>query len=600
MKKNKLILLSTLAITLLSSCNGGGGGGRAGKTQISIYNFSGGVGGAWLDSAIAEFSELHAETEFEEGKKGVYISYWGNTHSAGALGTMKSSGDAIFFTEKGSTPYTLANQETLYNLNDLFASKADESENRTIEDKIDDDYLSALKGADGNYYALPHYEWYSGLTYDITAFDNDGVNSYYFAAPEETNIYEFEAKKTVGKKTYNFGTGRFLVDDLGKKSCGNDGLYGTEDDGLPSSVEEFLILCTYLDSQGLAPLAVAGNHRDYSAYLLQGFLSSLLGSSGIHDFYDFDGSVKVVKKNSQGKIQFVEGEELFSEGSGIPAPQVETVQVTEETGYLMRETYERYYLAGLMNILVDCDFFTDKSVNSSATNFQTQEGFIMSRPKATAAMLIEGNYWYNEAKNQGYFESYKKAKGYERNIGWMSLPTKLTGSVEEDKSGIGYKSTLIDTAYSYCFVNKSALTRKEKTEGYRTAVLEFVKFLYTDRQLENFSRITGTAKAALDYNVTSDFVFDELSTFQKQVLTLKKNNGVAYSKAVNETFKAKQLEFQFGIEAPIWKCKVGGTTYNEYITAFRDPNNPNVTPADVMEGSFISPDIWMSSYYKGN
>ena len=248
-------------------------------------------------------------------------------------------------------------------------------------------------------------------------------------------------------------------------------------------------------------------------------------------------------------------------------------------------------------MLVDCEFFTDKSVNSSATNFQTQEGFIFGRTKYEAAMLIEGNYWYNEAANQNYFSNFKKTKGHDRELGWMSLPTKLEGTVEEDLTGVGYQSSLIDTSYSYCFVNKNAMNKN--SEGYRNAVMDFIKFLYTDNQLESFTKITGTAKAAIDYDFTNDDVFDSLSGFQKQILTLKKNNGVAYATAVNETFKNRQLEFQFGIEAPIWSATVNNISYKDYISAFKDPNNASITVEDVVAGSFITPDVWMNAYYKG-
>ena len=159
---------------------------------------------------------------------------------------------------------------------------------------------------------------------------------------------------------------------------GNDGIYGTEDDGLPSSVQEFLILCTYSKvNYGLTPLAVAGNHRDYSAYLLQGFLTSLLGNEGIQRFYDFNGQINVIDQDSNGRfIANDEDPELFCNGSGIMNPSYTTTTVTERTGYLTRQTYERYYLASLMKMMLQCNFFTDKSVNSGATNLQTQKGFI--------------------------------------------------------------------------------------------------------------------------------------------------------------------------------------------------------------------------------
>lgn len=595
----KLLFVLAIPALLLSSCRAttDDDGIDPTKTNISVYSFNGGVGNEWLEKAISDFQELHANDVYESGTTGVKITWWGNTDSNGSVSTMKTAGDAIYFTEKGQTPYVLANQDLVYDLTDVLQSKASESEAKTIEQKIDSGLLTSLKGQDGKYYALPHYEWYPGLTYDVTIFENGGIEPFYFAAPEETEVVNYTAQKTVGGKTYNFGSGRFVSTLAGKRSCGNDGLYGTEDDGLPSSVQEFLVLCAYLSSKGVAPLAVTANHRDYSAYLLQGFLTSLLGNEGIQNFYDFDGQINVLERDSSGNVQYT-GEELFCVGSGIQAPKYQEVTVTEQTGYLTRETYERYYLAGLMKMFLQCDFFSDKSVNSGVDNKQTQKGFINGTAGYKSAMLIEGNYWYNESKAEGYFDAYKRQHREDRNIGWMSLPSKLTGSVEEDMSGTGYKTPLLDTGYSYCIVNKALMNKK--SEGFRRAVLEFVKFLYTEAQLQQFTKITGTCKAGLDYSFNSNDVFSSLSNFQKQVLTLKANNGVVYTKVTNDTFRQHQDEFRFGIEAPIWQTTIGNITYKEYITAFKDPDHPNNSVEQVVKGSFISPTQWNTNYYEGN
>lgn len=590
MKKitRKLIPLAA-SIAMLASC-GGGNGVDDTKTNISVWSFNGGVGNKWLESAMKAFEEAHANDSYEEGKTGVALAWTGNTDAGGALSTMKTSSYALYFTEKGDTPYTLANKDLVYDITSLVKEKADESEDKTIEEKIDEDYRTVLQGEDGKYYALPHYEWYPGITYDVSAFDR--LNCY-FAADDEEDAVTYVSEVQNGSKVYKFGTGKFIGSSSAKKSCGNDGLYGTEDDGLPSSVEEFLILCSYLKQNGLAPLAVVGNHRDYSAYLLQGFLTSLLGREGIQNFYDFDGTINVLDIDSSGDIE-MSGEELFCAGSGIPAPKYTSKTVTEATGYLTRETYERYYLASLMKIFIDCGFFSDKSINSTVDNKQTQYGFINNVSGFASAMLIEGNYWFNEANEEGYFEAYKKRNREDRNIGWMSLPSKLSGSVKEDTTGEGYQTPLLDTGYSYCVVNKGAMERG--SEGYRKAVLDFVKFLYTEAQLQSFTKITGTAKAAIEYDFSSSSVTADLSSFQKQVLALKKSNGVVYTTAASKTFRRHQADFQFGIRAPIWQTTINKTTYNDYITAFTDRDQSN-SPESVVKGSFISKDTWESVYY---
>ena len=590
----KLLILTTAAASLLTAC-GGGGNDNSPVTKISIYSFNGGVGNVWLDNAIAEFTALKEGHSYEEGKSGVKITWWGDTHAAGAINRMGSSGDALLFTEKGDTPYSLPNRGLSYDITEIDKSKADESEAYTIEEKLDSSYLGLLTGQDGKYYALPHYEWYPGLTYDVTAFDNGGVNPFYFAAPEETEVNEY----TAITEGYNFGTANFIATLEGKKSCGNDGVYGTDDDGLPSSVQEFLILCSYLKSQGITPLAFPGNHRDYTAYLLQGFLTALVGKEGIHDFYDFEGTLNALDVDANGKIQFKAGEELFCEGSGIPAPKVVTKTVTEKTGYLTRETYERYYLAGLMKMLVNCGFFTDKAMNTSANNLQTQKGFINSVKQYACAMLIEGSYWFNESINEGYFEKYYKENREERHVAWMSLPSTFTGSVSPVNEGEeAHKTPLLDTGYSYCFVNKNAMVKG--SEGYREAVADFVKFLYTDYSLKEFTKASGACKAGFEYDYTSEEVLNELKPFQQTLMNLKKSNGVVYAKASNTTFKSNQLEFQFGIEAPIWQATIGSTTYKDYISVFYNPDNPNISVASTVEGSFISSVNWANNIYKGN
>ena len=599
---SRRVFVAALSITALltAGCHRGGSNNEdPNKTNISIYSFNGGVGNDWLTKAIADFSTLKADHSYESGRTGVKITWYGNTDSNGAIGNMKTSSDAIYFTEKGQTPYDLSNLGYAYDLTDIIRSRAVESETRTIEEKIDEGYRTALQGQDGHYYALPHYEWYPGLTYDVAAFD---ANGFYFAADDEEDVIPYEAEIRMGSKTYNFGSRNFIGSPDAKKSCGNDGIFDTEDDGLPTSVEEFLILCAYMKNNfGLAPLAVAGNHRDYSAYLLQGFLTSLLGNEGIQRFYDFSGSINVIDQDGSGRFIADESQpELFCTGSGILNPKYTATTVTEKTGYLTRQTYERYYLAALMKMMLQCNFFTDKSVNSGSTNLQTQKGFIFETDRYKSAMLIEGNYWYNEAEKEGYFEKWSRDNlGEQRNLGWMSLPSKLTGSVAPlaDQSGQGYQTPLLDTGYSYCIVNKNALNRK--SEGYRQAVLDFVKFLYSEEQLKQFTRITGVCKAALDYGFNDADVVSELSPFQKQVMALKASNGVVYTKIANDTFRKHQSEFRFGIEAPIWRTTVNGVTYKDYITAFKDPDHLNNTPEQVVKGSFIAQSAWLSSYYEG-
>ena len=74
----------------------------------------------------------------------------------------------------------------------------------------------------------------------------------YFAAEDEDNVMEYSS---------DFGTAYFIGDLSADKSVGPDGESGTNDDGLPCSLEQLIQLCDYIKvkSEGeVSPLTVNG------------------------------------------------------------------------------------------------------------------------------------------------------------------------------------------------------------------------------------------------------------------------------------------------------------------------------------------------------
>lgn len=55
-----------------------------------------------------------------------------------------------------------------------------------------------------------------------------------------------------------------------QKSCGPDGAYGTPDDGLPSSLEEFAQLCDYIKSKGGSPFIIPGGAGRFGLFIPYG------------------------------------------------------------------------------------------------------------------------------------------------------------------------------------------------------------------------------------------------------------------------------------------------------------------------------------------
>lgn len=539
MKKGILAVLLALPIACMTACSGGD---NSTVTEIQVINYCGGVGKEWLERSIARFKDLKKSESYEEGKTGVEIKV-SNTKSVDTS-SMKGSAKHIYITEDNGFPYDLAANGSLLNI-DSWVKEAVYGESKTIESKIDENFRNVLKYND-TYYALPHYELYPGVTYDYDLFVKKNL---FLAAPEETRVRPV----TSFGETYNF-----VANSEAKKSCGNDGKYGTDDDGLPSSIKEFIALCDYMQSLDISPMLFPGNHQDYSSYFMEGLLASLVGKSGINSFYNFEGEVNVVTGyNNDGNY--------IVNGSGCNTPIVEKVTLTEETGYKVRMTEERYAIICLIKILNDKKHF-DETVTQDIgnTNEVVQTLFLEgSRSGGNTkdyGMLCEGNYWVNEA--QGRFADFyaKHPEITKRDVRWMSLPTKISETVTE---GNGSEPALMDTGNSFLLVNK---TLEGKSEGLKRAVKEFVQFLYTDAELEDFTATTGVCKSGVNFNFSGESVYSKLTDFQKTVLNIKKDFGVAYMASKSKTFLSKRNDLFFSINAPIWHP---GNNYKSVVEALR-------------------------------
>lgn len=564
MKKGIITCLLALSLGALTGCSSGS---NSTITEIQVINYCGGVGKEWLDRSIARFTDLKKNESYEEGKTGVNIKVT-NTKSVDTS-SMKGSAKHIYITEDNGFPHDLAANGSLLEI-DSWVKEAVYGESKTIESKIDESFRNVLKYSD-KYYALPHYELYPGVTYDYDLFVKKNL---YLAAPGETRVIPF----TSFGETYNF-----VANKEAKKSCGNDGKFGTDDDGLPSSIKEFIALCGYMYNLDISPMLFPGNHQDYSSYFMEGLLASLVGKSGINSFYNFEGEVNVVTgyKNDGNYIV---------NGSGCDTPIVEKVNLTEEIGYKVRMTEERYATICLIKILNDKKYFdetitTDMGNTNEVVQTLFLEGTRSGGNTKDYGMICEGNYWVNEA--QGRFADFyaKHPEITKRDVRWMSLPTKISESVTE---GNGSEPALMDTGNSFLLVNK---TIDSKGEGLKRAVKDFVQFLYTDAELEDFTATTGVCKSGVNYNFSSDNVYSKLTDFQKTVLNIKKEFGVAYMTSHSKTFLAKRNDLFFSINAPIWHP--GNNNYKSVVEALRAKA---FDAKGCFETTQISADDWANKY----
>lgn len=553
-----VVLLFLLTAFILGSvaCSGTNGS----TTEIVVMNFGGGGGTAWIENAANEFAEKVKDVEFESGKKGVSFDF---THSTNTqISTMKTSGFNMYFDERVIDIKALSAQGLLMDITDVVNAVVDTRNGKdvTILDKIDVDNRTQLMGNDGKYYGLPHYAIYPGLTYDVELFDRRGL---YFADPDETEVVTYQCN-LVGK------TARFVKPNTdAEKSCGNDGVKGTQDDGLPTSLEELIMLCDYMKKKcGVYPFTFTGWHSDYSNILVEALWTNLAGYNQMRTNYTFNGDVEVVRGYTD--------ENLFSGINYIKKPQTEVVKVTEKNGYEVSGMVAKYYAIAFEEIAFKQDWFSKDAFSETVSHVDAQGNFIWSgvNGKDEIGMLIDGNHWYNESVTYGNFQDYYAYTGAtERNIAWMSIPTSLDQSVTKESEA--RSQVILDVNRSYCVINGNI-----KKEGVAKACKEFLKFLYTDAQLEKYTQTSGLMKAKIDYTVTKT---DEMSDFLKSIIDLHQNNKILYQTADNDRYNTFYINFSAPTVQPVFDVR-----YNACFLAIKN----NKTAKEIFEQLRMSSGQW--------
>ncbi|MBE5751668.1 MAG: hypothetical protein E7357_04580 [Clostridiales bacterium] len=194
-------------------------------------------------------------------------------------------------------------------------------------------------------------------------------------------------------------------------------------------------------------------------------------------------------------------------------------------------------------------------------------------------MLIEGSWWHNEATTYNIFQDYAvfSGSGEERNLAWMSLPTQVYDSVTE---GNGREQTLVNAVSSYAFINANL------DETAENICKEFLKFLYTDEELQYFTQETGMRKA-VDYDMTENQL-SEMDTFQQSLYAVCRDSKVVYEVMNNYTYIANRATLNVAWNSEFYRPTVNGTNYGSFIQAIREGR----TAAEIFEATRISQNQW--------
>lgn len=534
-KINKTIaLVSSLLMVATCFPFAGCGGDDAkvdkSKAQLHVSLYNGGVGRDWLDAHIERFMEAYKDYEFIPGKKGVQV--WVTPHKSSMAeisGKLNGAKEDVYFLEHVNY-YDMVAQGHFMDITDLVANDVlDEyGENVTIESKLYDKVKEYLKTADGKYYALPHTQSPTLITYDADLFN-------------KFNLY-FDANGVIGKKSTDSGL-----------SKGVDNVAGTYDDGLPATYEQFYALCAKMKQRGIAPMIWSGMYEFYTTRFAKQLRVDFEGAEQAMTAYDFNGKMTHIVDT------------IDDNGNITYKPEVD---VTEQNGYEMLSSAGYYHAFNFFEGIVKGEYYSNKSFNESISHKDAQETFLLSSFEATEqdiGMLVEGLYWVNESK--GFFkemESYPKASLKDRNLRVMPLP-KAT------EAQLGEKTTLVDSISQLAFI--SAYVPEERIELAKT----FLRFCSTQASMEEFLVQTGLTR---NYKVNYDKIYDTLTPYSQSIVDVLGASDYILPASSSPIFQKNYAQFYQDYEMgtpefpdPMFAIKNDNKTAVQLFNLFRSKFN---------------------------
>lgn len=542
MKKILSILVSMVLCMGIAASAGCGGtppvGEVAGKTNITVATYNGGVGKDWLEDAARAFEEQFAERSFEDGKTGVAVRVE-FCEGADMMEEQNLNKD-VYFTELFDY-YTYVNKNKVADISDVVTTSLEEvgEPGKTIEGKLDQSFVDFLTAKDGNYYAIPFYEGFMGFIYDVDVFAQRG---YFF--DEDGNFTGDETKRSLG------------ID--GEKSW---------DDGLPETYSDFQRLVDKIrGDNNITPIIYGSDAVGYFYKALTNWWSNYEGKENMLKNWDFTGTFDIVTG--------------FSGDEPIIGQYTFGTDIASDVRELQKQPGKYYALKFLKEIVCG------NANNYESLQYQeAQEAFIASRVPGEHgyAMILDGSWWENEADLYGAFDAVSyidynydpSGADYKHTRRFAFMPIPLVDEVAESlPAGQTHKQTLYSGNDAFCFISSN-------TTGAKLDVAKlFLKFLHTDEQMSAFTARTSLTRA-LNYEM-GDADLNNMTYFGKSVMEMKQSSDIVYPYSANDYYLRNSSNFV--LERWGWTSKVGGGTEDNPFVTF--VQNANVTAADYFRGLY--------------
>lgn len=511
------------------------------KTQLSVSNYEGGYGRAWLDNAIERFEAKYAGTSFEEGKMGVEV-HVDSTKDGKAgetfLTTVANTDFHVVITEDVSYQQVALTGIAL-DITDAITSPLTEfGESGSIESKMDGALQSFYKTGQGKYYGLPHYEAFYGITYDKDLFDSRGFWIASDGSYVKPDKYTGQFNKTL--------------------SNGPDGVAGTGDDGLPATYDQFFALCDKMVSVGVTPFTCSGQYISMFTAMMYQLWADYEGKANFQKTVSFETPMTVI--------------DTLNDNGTFTTKTIES--------FTKANAYEAYNQAGKVAALnfakraaSDNRYYTS-DVTGQTDNITTQGNYLMSSLEGNkpVAFLVDGVWWENEAEDAGTYTTFEGEYGdaasrQSRRFGLLPMPKATADKVGENSVTALRMSSLV-------FINKAAVERGGKVTT--DLAKKFLQFIHTDNEMQEFS-VTTSALKPFTYTVPTSKM-SNVSEFGKDLLATRANakHDTVYMVSNNEWFVNDVTKFD---PAEAFRTTAGQDPFE----LFR--NNANLTVKTVYQNT---------------
>ncbi len=426
------------------------------KTQLYVGNFNGGLGFEWIMKAKARFEAENPDVQ-------IMIDNGKDEYAPSSLMTNMKTNRQDMYVVDGSDYYQYVANGLLADITDVVTEGGELS----IENRMSETLRNFFKTADGKYYAVPFYQTFYHLTYDVDLFDAELL------------------------WLNEDGTG--FVESLDEPRYAGPEGGGTWDDGLPYTYSQFFMLLDKMCEKGIKPITATGKFKDtYYPKFLNTLFADYAGETFMSNL-SLEGEVKVLTSNS-----FTEPEaNSFSLDSSYYGTKTLTNDNKADHEEILAEQAGKYYALKFAKDLLgkNYKYVNQAKFNSPAeTHTMAQDTFVRSSYlNKPIGMLIEGGWWYNEAKVS--MESMADEYGdewhwSERRFGVMPLPKADDGS---SATGRTVASDAGSAIFISNFTEKKDLAKK------------FFKFIHTDESLKEFTATT-LVNRPYDYEMDSEYL----------------------------------------------------------------------------------------------